>query len=82
MPNKKGKSPITQPRIASHHHRRNNIEDLNPPQENQDPAPKRDTPERRETPEHKDTENPPNENIHKQPDEVYGDTEIPSTHRA
>jgi hypothetical protein len=75
MPNNKEESQITQPVIASHHQRPKSIEDVNSPQENQDPAPMRDTPDR------KDSENPPNENIQKQPDEVYGDTEIPTTHR-
>jgi len=54
---------------------RKSVEDVNNPRENQDPS------SRRETPQPRDTENPPNENIQKDPDEVYGDTEIPSSHR-
>jgi hypothetical protein len=51
------------------------VEDLGNPPENQDPA------SRREAPQSNDTENPPNENLQKDPDEAYGDTEIPSSHR-
>jgi hypothetical protein len=51
------------------------VEDVSDPRENQDPSP------RRETPQPRDTENPPNENLQKDPDEAYGDTEIPSSHR-
>jgi len=51
------------------------VEDVSNPRENQDPSP------RRETPQPGDTENPPNENLQKDPDEAYRDTEIPSSHR-
>jgi hypothetical protein len=54
---------------------RRSVEDVNKPRENQDPS------SRRETSQPKDTENPPNENLQKHPDEAYGDTEIPSAHR-
>jgi len=54
---------------------RKSVEDVSDPRENQDPSP------RRETPQPRDTENPPNENLQKDPDEAYGDTEIPSSHR-
>ena len=53
---------------------RKSVEDVSNPGENKEPAP------RRETPQPQDTENPPNENLNKDPDEAYGDTEIP--HRA
>jgi hypothetical protein len=55
---------------------RKSVEDIINPRENQDPSP------RRESPQPTDTENPPNENLRKDPDEAYGDTEIPSSHRA
>jgi hypothetical protein len=54
---------------------RKSVEDVTNPQENQVPATKRETPPSPET------ENPPNENLQKHPDEVYGDTKIPSSHR-
>jgi hypothetical protein len=47
------------------------VEDIKDPRENQDPTP----PSR--APQPKDTENPPNENLNKDPDEAYGDTQIP-----
>jgi hypothetical protein len=47
------------------------VEDVTDPKQTQDPAPHRDPPQPR------DSENPPNENIKKDPDEAYGDTEIP-----
>ena len=50
-------------------------EDVTNLRENQDLAPGRET-----TPT-KETENPPNENLQKHPDEVYGDTKIPTSHR-
>jgi hypothetical protein len=50
---------------------RKSEEDVVSPRENRDPALRRNTP----TP--SDTENPPNENLNKDPDEAYGDTEIP-----
>ena len=51
--------------------RSGSVEDVSTPKENQDPAPHRDPPNPC------DSENPPNENIKKDPDETYGDTEIP-----
>jgi hypothetical protein len=51
--------------------RTGSVEDVTDPQQNQDPAPRRDPPPPQ------DTENPPNENIRKDPDETYGDTQIP-----
>jgi len=53
---------------------RKSVEDIDNPPENQDPAPSR------RTPQPKDTENPPNENLNKDPDEAYGDTQIPHRH--
>jgi hypothetical protein len=53
---------------------RKNVEDINNPRETQDPAPAR------RTPQPQDTENPPNENLNKDPDEAYGDTQIPHRH--
>jgi hypothetical protein len=50
---------------------RKSVESIDNPRENQDPAPSR------RTPQPKDTENPPNENLNKDPDEAYGDTQIP-----
>jgi hypothetical protein len=50
---------------------RKSIEDVTNQKENQDPS----TP--RKTPQPTDTENPPNENLNKDPDEAYGDTQIP-----
>jgi hypothetical protein len=50
---------------------RKSVEDLNNPRENHDPGSSRGTPQP------KDTENPPNENLNKDPDEAYGDTQIP-----
>ena len=50
---------------------RRSEEDVVSPRENRDPAPRRNTP----TP--ADTENPPNENLNKDPDEAYGDMEVP-----
>lgn len=50
---------------------RRSEEDIINQRENRDSAPRRDTP----TP--TETENPPNENLNKEPDEAYGDTEIP-----
>lgn len=47
------------------------VEDVTATKENQDPTP------RREAPAPRDTGNPPNENIKKDPDETYGDTQIP-----
>ncbi len=56
-------------------HSRKSVEDVNNqldnPRENQDPTPYR------RAPQSKDTENPPNENLNKDPDEAYGDTQIP-----
>jgi hypothetical protein len=49
------------------HPSRKSVEDINKP------------PSRR-TPQPKDTENPPNENLNKDPDEAYGDTQIPHRH--
>jgi hypothetical protein len=54
---------------------RKSIEDVTNQKENQDPS----TP--RKTPQPTDTENPPNENLNKDPDEAYGDTQIPDRHR-
>jgi hypothetical protein len=53
---------------------RKSIEDVTNQKENQDPS----TP--RKTPPPTDTENPPNENLNKDPDEAYGDTQIPHRH--
>jgi hypothetical protein len=50
------------------------VEGINNPRESQDPA------SSRRTPQPKDTENPPNENLNKDPDEAYGDTQIPHRH--
>jgi hypothetical protein len=75
MPSKKSQSLVTHHAVASPRPSRKSVEDISSPRENQDPAPQR------ETPQPKDTENPPNENLQKQPDEAYGDTEIPSSHR-
>jgi hypothetical protein len=50
---------------------RKSVEDTNNPREKQHPAPSRPPPQP------KDTENPPNENLNKDPDEAYGDTQIP-----
>lgn len=41
---------------------------------------KREQPENRKLP-RKDEKLPPNENLNKLPDEVYGDTKIPESHR-
>ena len=49
---------------------RKSLEDTNDQHENPDPMPSR-------PPQPKDTENPPNENLNKDPDEAYGDTQIP-----
>jgi hypothetical protein len=53
---------------------RKSVEDINNARENQDHASSRGTPQP------KDTENPPNENLNKDPDEAYGDTQIPHRH--
>lgn len=50
---------------------RKSIEDINDRREDQDPDLSR------RTPRPEDTENPPNENLNKDPDEAYGDTQIP-----
>lgn len=50
---------------------RKSVEDINNPRENPDPTPSG------RTPQPTDTENPPNENLNKDPDEAYGDTQIP-----
>ena len=50
---------------------RKNVESIDNPPEHQDPAPARHNPQP------KDTGNPPNENLNKDPDEAYGDTQIP-----
>ncbi len=63
------------PRATASRPQRKSVEDVSNTRENQDPAPNR------ETPSPKETENPPNENLQKHPDEAYGDTEIPSSHR-
>jgi len=52
---------------------RKSVEDVSDPRENKEPVPRRETSQ--------DTENPPNENLDKDPDEAYGDTEIPGTQR-
>jgi hypothetical protein len=49
---------------------RKSVEDMNSPRDDQDLASRRTSPP-------KDTENPPNENLNKDPDEAYGDTQIP-----
>jgi hypothetical protein len=54
---------------------RKSVEDINDPREDQDAT------SPRRTPQTKDTENPPNENLNKDPDETYGDTEIPHRNR-
>jgi len=68
-------APNTPKTTSASRRQRKSVEDVSNPRENQDPAPKR------ETPSPKETENPPNENLQKHPDEAYGDTEIPSSHR-
>jgi hypothetical protein len=74
MPAKKSKAHIARrPRPAGRS--RKNAEHLGNSRENHDPFP------RHEMPQPKETQNPPNENLQKHPDEVYGDTEIPGTHR-
>jgi hypothetical protein len=50
---------------------RKSVEDVTAPKENQDPSVPRKVPQPTET------ENPPNENLNKDPDEAYGDTQIP-----
>jgi hypothetical protein len=50
---------------------RKSIEEIDSPRENPDPTPSG------RTPQPKDTENAPNENLNKDPDEAYGDTQIP-----
>lgn len=48
------------------------VEDISNPREDQ-----QDATSSRHSPQPKDTENPPNENLNKDPDEAYGDTQIP-----
>ena len=50
---------------------RKSVEDIDDPSKSQASAP----PSR--TPQPKETGNPPNENLNKDPDEAYGDTQIP-----
>lgn len=63
MTGKKENSRTTEQRIAGHHQRRKNIQDVNDPpendpQENQDRAPTRDTPQCPKNPRRIDTEIP------------------------
>ena len=68
-------APNTPKAVAGPRPQKKSIEDVSDPSETQDPAPKRETPQPIET------ENPPNENLQKHPDEAYGDTKIPHSHR-
>jgi hypothetical protein len=62
-------------RTSTSHPSRQSVEDINDPREDQGAA------SSRRSPQPKDTENPPNENLNKDPDETYGDTEIPHRNR-
>ena len=69
MSTRSGRSAKSRQESASRPSRKS-VEGISDQHENQGPMPSR-------PPQPKDTENPPNENLNKDPDEAYGDTQIP-----
>jgi hypothetical protein len=74
MRTSKSKSRVTPGVHGSRRQSGKSVEDISSPRENLDPGVQ-------EIVRPNKTENPPNENLRKRPDEAYGDTEIPRAQR-